>query len=164
MSEPSHSTLDAEKMAHTADYLAQGGTLAEINNISQEVLETTYELAYQQYSSGHYMEAAKRFRYLCFYNQWNPKFFISLGACQQMMKVYGQAIDTFTYAARLDPNNPLPVVYIGDCYNAIKQNENAMTAYRAAIKLAKMQLFSHSEITRAESFLAALETYKKESN
>ena len=154
-----------DQMAALTDYLAQGGTFAELNEISEPLLEATYDLAYQQYSQGHYREAAKRFRYLCFYNQWNPKYFIGLGACQQMMKVYGQAIQSYDYAYRLSPDNILPVIYIGDCYNALKQDDIAIEAYRAALDRAAEQqtLPIPSQVeARVKTLLSALTDNHKE--
>ncbi len=162
MSDQSPESFDNEKMAVVMDFLANGGTLAEANDITEQALEATYHMAYNQYTNGHYEEAARGFQYLCFYNQWNPRYFISLGACQQMLKVYGQAIETFTYASRLDPENPLPLVYIGDSYNALHQEERARLAYTAATLLAKKIKFSHKEVSRAENLLFVLEENKKE--
>ncbi len=130
-----------------------------INGISDSILEATYDLAYQQYEQGHYREAAKRFRYLCFYSQWTPKFYMGLSACQQMMKVYGQAIRTYDYAYRLGPDNAQPLIYIGDCYNALKQEDVATLAYQTALDKAGKNKASAapSEIARVENMLSILQ-------
>ena len=152
-----------DQMAAITEYLSRGGTYAQINGISDSILEATYDLAYQQYTQGHYREAARRFRYLCFYSQWTPKFYMGLGACQQMMEVYGQAIRAYDYAYRLAPENPQPLIYIGDCYNALKQHDVAILAYQSALDKAQQQNAPASlELARAENMLSILQGNRKE--
>ena len=153
----SMSAVDNEHFAEITAYLASGGTLAQANNISEAALETVYTMAYNQYTNGHYEEAAKGFQYLCFYDQWNPRNFLCLGACQQMLRVYGQAIQTYLFAFKLEPTSPIPLVYMGDCHLALNKVEKAIEIYKAALKLASDTGFTHKEVTRAETILAAID-------
>ena len=143
-------------------YLASGGSLAEANNISQGMLETIYGTGYNQYTTGHYEEAARVFQYLCLYDQWNPRNYLCLGACQQMMHLYAQAIQTYTFAFRLDARNPLALIYMADCNLALNRVDKAKEIYKTALKLAKSNDFSHKEVDRADVLLGTLDVQNKE--
>ncbi|WP_330926279.1 SycD/LcrH family type III secretion system chaperone [Candidatus Sororendozoicomonas aggregata] len=97
-------------------YLASGGTLSHLNGISQRSLDTTQAIAYHKYQSGLYDEALKYFQYLCLHHHWKSDYFLSMAACQQMLGFYYQAIETYLHAARLGPKNPMPLIYICECY------------------------------------------------
>ena len=153
---------DDHQLANIISYLANGGTIAQANNMSQGYLETTYKTGYDQYTAGHFEEAAKVFQYLCLYDQWNPRNYLSLGACLQMMHLYGQAIQTYTFAFRMDADNPLPLVYMADCNLALNRVDKAKEIYKTALKLAKSSNFSHKEINRAEMLLATIDVENKE--
>ncbi|MCW7554816.1 SycD/LcrH family type III secretion system chaperone [Endozoicomonas gorgoniicola] len=146
----------------SVNYLANGGSLAEANNISRSMLETIYGTGYNQYTTGHYEEAARVFQYLCLYDQWNPRNYLCMGACLQMMHLYAQAIKCYTFAFRLDAGNPLPLIYIADCNMALDRIEKAKEIYKTALKLAKSTRFSHKEIDRAEMLLATIDVQNKE--
>ena len=150
-------TAQSEERAKAlADYLATGGAMSKLTGISDKALEAIYFQAFQQYKNGHYLEAAKIFQFLCFYDQWNPRHFLGLGSCQKMLHVYGQAINTYSYAARLEPQNPLPLAYIGDCYFLEGEPDKAALSYKAAIKISEKYAFHHKEITRIKDCLANL--------
>lgn len=154
--------VDDDQFATIISYLSSGGSLAEANKISRSSLEATYSVAYNQYTSGHYEEAAKAFQYLCFYDQWNPRNFLCLGACLQMLHLYGQAIENYAFAFRLDASNPLPLIYIADCNLALNRVEKAVETYKTALKHAEDLSFRHKEIKRAETLLATIEVHTKE--
>ncbi|MGI9276703.1 MAG: tetratricopeptide repeat protein [Endozoicomonas sp.] len=150
----------SDKQAIFVSYLSKGGNLAKLGNVSTQDLEATYSMAYNKYQGGQYEEAARAFQYLCFYDQWNPRNFICLGACQLMLGVYTQAIQTLSFAFKLDRRNPLPMVYVGDARMALKQLDKAYRAYATALKLAKVTNFQHEEMTRVKSVLSRLNANK----
>lgn len=152
----SHSE-SVEDLAPVAHFLMDGGTIAEANNITPESLEVIYSMAFNQYQNNHFEEAARGFQYLCFYDHWNSRNFLCLGACQQMMRLFGQAIHTYFYAARLAPENPLPLAYIGDCYLALNKSDKAITAYKTAIEHASKHQFEHAEIQRITNLISTLD-------
>lgn len=156
------SAIDNDHFAEITAFLASGGTVAQANKISEAALESVYSMAYNQYTNGHYEEAAKGFQYLCFYDQWNPRNFLCLGACQQMLRVYGQAIQTYLFAFKLDPASPLPLAYVADCHMALNKTEKAAEIYQAALKLAEETGFTHKEISRAETMLTAINVPDRE--
>ncbi|WP_257266465.1 SycD/LcrH family type III secretion system chaperone [Endozoicomonas sp. ONNA2] len=153
MNESLFSSSDARAMAIVGDYMARGGNLAKASNISEEALEGLYELAYLKYNHGQYEKSARLFQFLCLYDQWNPRFFTGLGACQQMVNLYGEAIDTYLYATSLDANDPHPMIYVGDCYVALGQHQKARLAYQAAVLMARESGISCPELSRVEKMI-----------
>ncbi|MRI32763.1 CesD/SycD/LcrH family type III secretion system chaperone [Endozoicomonas sp. OPT23] len=145
-----------DELATITEYLLNGGTLAEAKSFSKGALESIYSMSYNQYQSGRYEKAARGFQYLCFYDHWNPRNFLCLGACQQMLRLYGDALKTYEYAARMDKKNPLPKVYMGDCYLALRDEHRARIVYESAIKDADTNHISHAELTRIKNLLATL--------
>ena len=162
MPNQSISAVENEHFAEIMAFLANGGTVAQANNISESALESVYIMAHNQYTNSHYEEAAKGFQYLCFYDQWNPRNFLCLGACQQMLRVFGQAIQTYLFAFKLDPTNPLPLIYMADCHMALNKVEKAAKIYRAALDLARETRFAHKEVNKAETILAAIDVPDRE--
>ena len=153
MNDSVFSSPDAQAMAIVGDYMARGGSLAEASNISEEAQEAIYELAYLKYNNGLYEKSARLFQFLCLYNQWNPRFFTGLGACQQMVSLYGEAIDTYLYAISLDANDPHPMIYVGDCYVALEQYQKARLAYRASVLMAHESGTTSPEVSRVEKMI-----------
>ncbi|KEI71994.1 SycD/LcrH family type III secretion system chaperone [Endozoicomonas elysicola] len=150
------SASDTQTMAIVGDYLDRGGSLAEASNISDEAQEAVYELAYLQYNNGQFVKSARLFQYLCLYSQWNPRFFIGLGACQQMLNLYGQAIDTYLYAVSFDANNPHPMIYVGDCYVALHQYQKAGLAYQASLQMVRESDISSPDVIRVKKIMTEL--------
>ena len=159
MSQIPFQSQNSEQLASITEYLLTGGTLGEVKEVNQATMTSIYNMAYTQYQNGHYDEAAKGFQYLCFYDHWNAEYFLCLGACQQMMRLFGQAIKTFEYAARMDIKNPLAKVYIGDCFLALKQDNNAIVVYQSALRDAAKYKVEHPELVRIKSLL---ESWKNE--
>ena len=93
------------------EFFSQGGTFKDLKNISGDAMEAIYSVAYSLYQSAKYKESLKIFQFLCFYDHFNKKYFMGLGACQQMLKNYDSALEIFTFVTVLDsegsPDNGL---------------------------------------------------------
>lgn len=153
MNDSLFSSSDAQAMAIVGDYMARGGNLGKVSNISEEAQESLYELAYLKYTNGLYEKSARLFQFLCLYDQWNPRFFTGLGACQQMVNLYGEAIDTYLYAISLEANDPHPMIYVGDCYVALGQHQKARLAYQASVLMANESGITSPEVSRVEKII-----------
>ncbi|WP_066014187.1 SycD/LcrH family type III secretion system chaperone [Endozoicomonas atrinae] len=153
MNDSLFSSSDAQTMAIVGDYMARGGSLAEASDISEEAQEALYELAYLKYNNGLYEKSAHLFQFLCLYDQWNPRFFTGLGACQQMLSLYGEAIDTYLYAISLDGDDPHPMIYIGDCYVALEEHQKARLAYQASVLMANESGITSSDVSRVQKMI-----------
>ncbi len=135
------------------EFFGNGGTFKDLKNMSDEAMEAIYSVAYSLYQSGKYDESLKIFQFLCFYDHFNKKYFLGLGACQQMLKNYESALEIFTFATVLDADDPRPMVYIGDCYLAIDNKEKARHSYETAIEWAGNNSEYAQEKQRAENML-----------
>lgn len=161
----SNLSMNSEELPDLEDiitYLQQGGTVAKANQISSSALEALYAMAYRRYISGQYEEAAKAFQHLCLYDQWSSRNFLGLGSCQKMLRLYGQAIETYTYAYQLDPDNPLPLIYIADSHRALNNSSKAESVYSTAIQLARRIRLKHKEVNRAMQALASIDNPDRE--
>ena len=139
------------------DFFGQGGTFKDLKNMSDDAMEAIYSVAYNLYQGGKYEEAQKVFQFLCFYDHFNRKYFMGLGACQQMMKDYGNAIEIFSFATILDSDDPKPMLYIGDCHLAMGGNDEARQAYETAIEWAGENEDFIEDKERAQSMLENLD-------
>ena len=148
---------DSEEMDDTLlEFFGGGGTFKDLKNMSDDAMEAIYSVAYNLYQGGKYDEAQKVFQFLCFYDHFNRKYFMGLGACQQMMKKYDNAIEIFTFATVLDADDPRPMLYIGDCHLAMDDKEKAKASYETVLEWAKGQSGYEDETQRAESMLENL--------
>ena len=126
----------AEYESDLEEFLARGGTFQQANGIADEAMEATYSMAYAHYESGNYEQAAEIFQYLCYHNHEESRYFLGLGACQQMLQAYGQAAETFFYAARLDDKDPTALFSMVDIYLALREYEKATMVLDEALKVA----------------------------
>ena len=146
--------IESDELAATmAEFFGKGGAFKDLKGMSDEAMEAIYSVAYNLYQGGKYEEAQKVFQFLCFYDHFNRKYFMGLGACQQMMKQYEQAIEIFSFVTVLDSDDPRPLIYVGDCYIAMGEKDNARYAYETALEWAEDNGEFAEERTRAETML-----------
>jgi len=139
------------------NFLAQGATLSDIPNLSEETMEAIYSIAYTLYNQGKYEDAEKVFRSLSFYDHMNKRYFMGLGACRQMLKRYDEAIETYSYATMLDIDDPRPPLFAGDCHLALGNLEAAKSGYTAAQEWAGKKEENSQIRERAKNMLELLE-------
>ncbi|MGL4249416.1 MAG: SycD/LcrH family type III secretion system chaperone [Aeromonas sp.] len=95
-------TLTPEHEAELEAFLADGGTLAMLKDISGDTLEQLYALAFGQYQAGKWQEAHKIFQALCMLDHYEPRYFLGLGACRQALGEYETAVQSYSFGAMLD--------------------------------------------------------------
>lgn len=152
MNNDKNNSLD-ESVDEIIGFFGQGGTFKDVKGISDDAMESIYSIAYNLYQAGKYDEAQKMFQFLCFYDHLNKKYFMGLGACQQMQEEYESAIEIFSFVSLLDSNDPRALVYLGDCYLAMNNKKSAKTAYELAIDWGKGSKVYKEEISRAKTML-----------
>lgn len=131
------------------DYFNRGGTFRELKNLSDDSMEAIYSTAFNLYQGGRYAEAKKIFQFLCFYDHYNTKYFLGLGACQMMEQDFESAIEILSFACVLDTDDPRGMLYIGDCHMALNRPGAAKVAYETAIAWAGDQKEFRQEKSRA---------------
>ena len=112
-------------------FLNEGATLGELKGISRQELEAVYSLGFTHYRTGHYEDAAKLFQFLVLFDHLNPKYWLALGAVQQVAKDYKSAISSYAYASFLDLENPKPQLHAAECFLALGDKENAASSLLA---------------------------------
>ena len=125
------SLLTNEKIEEAAKAFAEMGTVRELKGITDAEMEAIYSMGYSFYTTGRYEDAEKVFRFLVLFDHLNPKYWTGLGAVQQSKKLYGDAITSYGYASFLDLDNPKPQYYAAECFLALGDKDNALSALAA---------------------------------
>ncbi len=114
--------------------LLKSETLQKAFGITDYEMETLYEEAHEAYEINRYVEAANTFRWLVFFNSYEPKYWMGYGACQQMLKRYEKALEAYAVAALLDSDNPYPHYYAYECNKLLNNMEDAGKALTLAYR------------------------------
>lgn len=125
---------DEDFIKTIADFVENGKTLSDIKGISHDHLEAVYGVAHNVYSSGDYQQAQKIFQFLCYCDHLEKKYWMGLGACRQMLKLYVEAVETYSFAMLLDSSDPQPPLLAADCHIALGNKEEAISGLNAAIE------------------------------
>lgn len=136
-------------------FIEDGATLKELKGISNAELEAVYSLAFGYYQTGKYDEAFKLFQFLVLFDHLNPKFWLGVGAVQQIRKDYKAAIQSYCYASFLDLSNPKPQLHAAECYVALGDKENALSA------LAALDQYCPKDTETGRAYRAKAEELKK---
>jgi type III secretion system low calcium response chaperone LcrH/SycD len=116
--------------------------LQEACGLSNSSLETLYEQAYDSYTKGKGMEAARYFGLLIALNPFQQKFWMGLAASQQLEKKYDKALQAYALAALLDDRDPIPHYHAAQCYLAMGNKKDAIKA----LELAEAHASVHSSL------------------
>lgn len=90
-------------------------------------------------------KAAKSLGYLMLFCPENTLYYLRLGTALMQLGVFEDAINVFTTAANLRPNDPSPALYIGNCFLQLNDNENAMIAFDNCIERASKSPFINKD-------------------
>ena len=147
------STSSQKTISSVDERLFSGESLAEVGGMPTELLPAVYNLAHQQYSNGLYEKALRSFSYLCVYDSWNPRNFMGQAACLRMLKLYGDAIQSYLQVYLLDNSQPDALVQAADCALSLNDLQGAKGGYQAAIEVAKRHNIDSLEVNRARRML-----------
>jgi type III secretion system low calcium response chaperone LcrH/SycD len=89
-------------------------TLQELEGISDEEMETIYALGYNFFTYGKYDAAKDIFTGLTAYAPYTPHYWRALGAVNQQMKDYAEAIAAYDMAIANDEADVVSYVYRGE--------------------------------------------------
>lgn len=112
-------TLSGEDFAaiteRIAAHFSQGGTLGDLAGITDEQFEALYAAAYRLYGMDQFEDAAKLFAYLGMTDPYDRRYTLGLGASQQMLKKWDEAIAAYTLCIALDVEDPVPAFHMAEC-------------------------------------------------
>ncbi len=123
-------------------------TVRDMKGISTGEMEAVYSLGYNFYNTGRYDEAEKIFKFLVLFDHMTPKYWIGMGAIQQVRKDYDAAVTSYGYASFLDLEDPKPQYLAAECFFAKGDKDNALSALEALKK------FAPKETERGRAYLA----------
>ena len=124
--------IDTAKIANSVKTLIEkGATLKQLKGVTNEELEAVYSLAFGYYRTGKYEEALKLFQFLVLFDHLNQKYWLGLGAAQQVLKDYQNAVASYGYCSFLNLDNPKPQLHAAECFLAMGDRRNAASSLEA---------------------------------
>ena len=121
--------IDTKKIAEGVKTLIEkGSTLKQMRGITNEELEAVYTLAFGYYRTGKFNEALKLFQFLVLFDHLNAKYWMGLGAVQQVLKDYQNAVLAYGYSSFLNLDNPKPQLHAAECFLAMGDKRSAASA------------------------------------
>ena len=156
--------IDAELEQELESFLKDGGTLAMMRNISSDTLEQMYALGFSQYQSGKYEEAQKIFQVLCVLDHYEARFFLGLGASRQALGLYQQAIDSYSYGAMMDLQEPRFPFHAAECLLHLGELDKAESGFHSAQLLAADKPQHTALADNAGTMLEAVKARKDSQN
>ena len=127
--------INQDKIAEAAQKFATGfATMRELKGITKAEMEAVYSVGFNMYRTGRYDDAEKIFRFLVLFDHLEPKYWLGVGAVQQVRKDYEGAIASYGYASFLDLSNPKPQLHAAECFLAMGDKVTAASALIALDK------------------------------
>lgn len=117
------------------EVLGAGGTLKDIRGLSGEDIETVYSIGFNLYNQAKYQQAEPMFQFACMYAHTEPRYWMALGNCRQMLKSYQPAVDSYGFAFLLNSDDPWPLIQAAICYLAMQNKELAADSLSVADKV-----------------------------
>ena len=135
-------------------FLTQGATFKEIKGLTDDEMEAIYTVGYNLVQNGKHQEAEKIFKFLCFFDHLQHKYWLGLGACRKALKDWAGAINAYGFAGLLNVNDPRAAMQASECHTALGNTEEAESGLHAAIKFAGEQPQFAAIKERAQLMLA----------
>jgi len=110
---------------------------AKIPVLSEDSVETLYSTGYELYRNGKYEDAKAFFKMLTLMDPSIRRNWMGLGACQQMLKEFESAINSYGIAAVINPDDPYVHWHAADCFLQKGEREKAIATLSSAITAAK---------------------------
>ena len=124
--------IDTEKIAEGIRSLVRDkATLKQIKGVTNDELEAVYSLAFGYYRTGKYDDALKLFKFLVLFDHLNAKFWLGLGAVQQVLKDFQGAVASYGYCSLLKLDDPRPQLHAAECFLAMGDKRNAASSLEA---------------------------------
>ena len=127
--------INQDQIAEAAKKFATGfATMRELKGITKAEMEAVYSVGFNMSRTGRYDDAEKIFRFLVLFDHLEPKYWLGVGAIQQVRNDYQGAVASYGYASFLDLSNPKPQLHAAECFLALGDKVNAASALVALDK------------------------------
>lgn len=110
---------------------------AQLPPFSDETVETLYATGYELYRNGKYGDAKDFFKLLAITDPSSRRYWMGQGACHQMLKEYDNAVNCYSVAAVLDPDDPYVHWHAADCFFQKGERQKAIDTLSSALIVAK---------------------------
>lgn len=114
-------------------------TVRDLKGISTGEMEAVYSLGFNFYNTGRVEDAEKVFKFLVLFDHMNPKYWTGMGAVQQVKREFSAAVTSYAFASFLDLSDPKPQFHAAECYLALGDRENALSALSALKEFAPVE-------------------------
>lgn len=112
-----------------------GETLAEMNGVRQEELETVYNEACERVDLEDFEGALAHLQYLVVHDPYDFRFQFGFGLCLHQLGSVTDAAKHYGLAWMLDPSDAGCAYRLGECHAAMGDREAAYEAFQTAIAL-----------------------------
>jgi type III secretion system low calcium response chaperone LcrH/SycD len=148
-----------EQMKSLLDlFMTKGGTFKELKGFTDGEMEAIYAVGYNLLQNGKSDEAEKVFRFLCFFDHLEKKYWLGLGLCRKAQKNFAGAVDAFGLAGILDVKDPRAPMHAAECHIALGNKEAALSGLYAASEFSGDQEKFKPIKDRAQAMSKVLET------
>lgn len=113
--------------------LHEGKSLAEYYVISDLTLEVLYQAAKRLYDKQAFKASSGAFYILAMLSSKTASFWMGVGASEQLLQNYEQALVAYAAAAFADPFDSVCHLYAAKCYQAIGDTMNAVNSLKLAL-------------------------------
>lgn len=129
--------INEEQIRATAKKLLEDvTTVRDLKGITDGEMEAVYSLGFNFYNTGRVDDAEKVFKFLVLFDHMNPKYWIGMGAVQQVQRNFKGAVTSYAFASFLDLEDPKPQYHAAECYLAMDDKTNALSALEALRRFA----------------------------
>lgn len=98
------------------------------HDFNNEDVSLLYSLGFNLYQREEYATSKSIFQRLVLSRPYEKKFWMALGACHQMTKMFDEALESWAMASWIDDQDPLPHFHATECYLALENTEQACLA------------------------------------
>ena len=122
-----------------------------------EQVEIIYSIGHSLFSQGKFDNANVFFQVLMIYRPLEPRFLFAYGLCCKNQSLYLEALQAFTAALGLEPENLKSAGHLVECLVALGKKKESLEILEPLIKLTALDESYYSLHLRAESIRNFLE-------
>lgn len=100
-------------------------------------MDRAYSVAHALFKEGKYKESKAVYAFLLFLDSLVFEYWFGQAGCEQALKNFEEALQTYFMCLVLQPENPAVFFQIATCYDALKEKESCMKALELCIEHAK---------------------------
>lgn len=136
--------------------LTEGHTMGDFLGITSQELDAVYAHGISLLNLSKFEEAESAFKLGAEYDMYDARMWMGMGAARQKAGKYRAAVDAYSVAVNLTPENPVIALRSAECLIAVDEKEHAEQALHACLAFAEEDP-QHADIqSRAEALLANL--------